>query len=101
MTGLQLVGIVENMSHAPYGLLRPGRTPSGAEIRIRLLMLTDRRLNEIQTLPWEVVYLDLAKLRLRDSKMGARMMPLSRAAVSVLSALPRPRCGVARRGGGF
>ena len=53
-------------------------------------MLTGCRLNEIQTLPWEVVDLDSAKLRLRDSKMGARMVPLSRTAVSVLSALPRP-----------
>ena len=56
---------------------------------IRLLMLTGCRLNEIQTLRWEDVDLKVAELRLRDTKTGARMVPLSNAAVSVLSALPR------------
>ena len=55
---------------------------------IRLLMLTGCRLNEIQTLRWEDVGLEAAELRLRDTKTGARMVPLSNAAVSVLSALP-------------
>ena len=55
---------------------------------IRLLMLTGCRLNEIQTLRWEDVDLEAAELRLRDTKTGARMVPLSNAAVSVLSALP-------------
>ena len=57
---------------------------------IRLLMLTGCRLNEIQTLRWEDVDLETAELRLRDAKTGPRMVPLSNAAVSVLSALPRP-----------
>ena len=57
---------------------------------IRLLMLTGCRLNEIQTLRWEDVNLAAAELGLRDSKNGARMVPLSNASVSVLSALPRP-----------
>ncbi|MDE0209170.1 MAG: site-specific integrase [Boseongicola sp.] len=56
---------------------------------IRLLMLTGCRLNEIQTLRWEDVDLEAAELRLRDTKTGARMVPLSNAAVGVLSALPR------------
>ena len=34
--------------------------------------------------------LEAAEIRLRDGKTGARMVPLSGAAVSVLSALPRP-----------
>ena len=41
-------------------------------------MLTGCRPNEIQTLPWEVVDLESTKLRLRDARMGARMVPLSR-----------------------
>ena len=53
-------------------------------MRIRLLILVGCRLNKIQTLPWKIVDLDSAKLRLPDSKMGARMEPLWRAAVSVL-----------------
>ena len=57
---------------------------------IRLLMLTGCRLNEVQTLRWEDVDLEAAELRLRDGKTGARMVPLSATAVSVLSALPRP-----------
>ncbi len=56
----------------------------------RLLMLTGCRLSEIQTLRWEDVNLEAAEIRLRDAKTGARMVPLSSAAVSVLSALPRP-----------
>ena len=67
----------------------------GPEIRsavtaIRLLMLTGCRLNEVQTLRWEDVDLEAAELRLRDGKTGARMVPLSATAVSVLSVLPRP-----------
>ena len=57
---------------------------------IRLLMLTGCRLSEIQTLQWEDVNLEAADIRLRERKTGARMVPLSGAAVSVLSALPRP-----------
>ena len=53
-------------------------------------MLTGCRLNEIQTLRWEDVNLEAAEIRLRDGKTGARMVPLSGAAPSVLSALPRP-----------
>ena len=52
---------------------------------IRLLMLTGCRLNEIQTLRWEDVDLESAELRLRDTKTGARMVPLSNAAVRVLA----------------
>ena len=53
-------------------------------------MLTGCRLNEVQTLRWEDVDLEADELRLRDGKTGARMVPLSATAVSVLSALPRP-----------
>ena len=63
-------------------------TPS-AVAAIRLLMLTGCRLAEIQTLRWEDVDLSAAELRLQDSKTGARMVPLSAAAVGVLSAIPR------------
>ena len=56
---------------------------------IRLLMLTGCRLDEIRTLRWEDGDLDAAELRLRGAKTGARMVPLSSAAVGVLSALPR------------
>ena len=67
-----------------------GSETLAAVTAIRLLMLTGCRLNEIQTLRWEDVNLEAAEIRLRDGKTGARMVPLSGAAVSVLSALPRP-----------
>ena len=67
-----------------------GSETLSAVTAIRLLMLTGCRLNEIRTLRWEDVELETAELRLRDGKTGARMVPLSRAAVTVLSALPRP-----------
>ena len=56
---------------------------------IRLLMPTGRPLGEIRTLRWEDVDPDAAELRSPDYKTGARMVPLSSAAVGVLSALPR------------
>ena len=52
-------------------------------------MLTGCRLGDIQTLRWEDVDLEAGELRLPDSKTGARMVPLSRAAAGVLAALPR------------
>ena len=67
-----------------------GSETLSAVTMIRLLMLTGRRLSEIQTLRWEDVNLEAAEIGLRDGKTGARMVPLSGAAVSVLSALPRP-----------
>ena len=68
-----------------------GSETLSAVTAIRLLMLTGCRLNEIQTLRWEDVDLEAGELRLPDSKTGAWMVPLSRAAASVLSALPRDR----------
>ena len=56
---------------------------------IRLPMLTGRRRNEIPTLRWEDVDLEAGELRLRDSKTGARLVPLSPAAARVLCSLPR------------
>ena len=66
-----------------------GRMPVHAAAAIRLLMLTGCRRNEILTLRWEDVHLDVNELRLRDSKTGPRAVPLSPAAVKVLAGLPR------------
>ena len=66
-----------------------GRVPVYAAAAIRLLMLTGCRRNEILTLRWEDVHLDVNELRLRDSKTGPRTVPLSPAAVKVLAGLPR------------
>ena len=66
-----------------------GRVPVRAAAAIRLLMLTGCRRNEILTLRWEDVHLDVNELRLRDSKTGPRAVPLSPAAVKVLAGLPR------------
>ena len=66
-----------------------GRVPVHAAAAIRLLMLTGCRRNEILTLRWEDVHLEVNELRLRDSKTGPRAVPLSPAAVKVIAGLPR------------
>ena len=66
-----------------------GRLPAHAAAALRLLMLTGCRAGEITALEWEDVHLEAAELRLRDSKTGPRVVPLSPAAVRVLEGLPR------------
>ena len=66
-----------------------GSVSAHAAAAIRLLMLTGCRRNEILELRWEDVDLDAGELRFPDGKTGARLVPLSGAAASVLSGLPR------------
>ena len=66
-----------------------GRLPAHAAAALRLLMLTGCRSSEITTLRWEDVHLKASELRLRDSKTGPRVVPLSPSAVRVLEGLPR------------
>ena len=66
-----------------------GRMPAHAAAALRLLMLTGCRCGEILTLRWEDVHLEASELRLRDSKTGPRVVPLSPAAARVLAGLPR------------
>lgn len=61
-----------------------GRTWPSAIEAIRLLMLTGCRKNEILSLRCTDVDLNGRELRLRDSKTGPRVVPLSPAAVSLL-----------------
>ena len=56
---------------------------------IRLLMLTGCRRNEIVTLRWDDVDRTAGELRLRDTKTGARRVPLTPALAAVLSGIPR------------
>ena len=66
-----------------------GGASSAAVAALRLLALTGCRRSEILTLRWEHVDPQAGELRLPDSKTGARLVPLSRAAAEVLSSLPR------------
>ena len=66
-----------------------GEISSHAAAAIRLLMLTGCRRNEIVALRWDEVNLDRKELRLRDSKCGPRTVPLSPAALRILSQRPR------------
>ena len=66
-----------------------GRVPVHAAAALRLLMLTGCRCGEIMTLRWEDVDLEAYGIRLRDSKTGPRVVPLSPAAARVLAGLPR------------
>jgi integrase len=56
---------------------------------IRLLMLTGCRLNEIMTLKWAYVDVEAPALRLPDSKTGAKVVHLGKAALDVLKAIPQ------------
>ena len=56
---------------------------------IRLLLLTGCRKNEIVTLRWDDVDRTAGELRLRDSKTGARRVPLTPAVEWLLERIPR------------
>ena len=66
-----------------------GRVPVHAATALRLLMLTGCRRSEIMTLRWEDVHLEANEIRLRDSKTGPRVVPLSPGTARVLAGLPR------------
>ena len=56
---------------------------------IRLLLLTGCRRDEIVTLRWDDVDRAAGELRLRETKTGARMIPLTPAVEEVLAGIPR------------
>ena len=56
---------------------------------MRLLLLTGCRKNEILTLRWDDIDRTASELRLRDSKTGARRVPLTPAVERVLARIPR------------
>ena len=60
-----------------------------AAAAIRLLVLTGCRRNEILELRWDDVDPAAGELRLRDSKTGPRMVPLTPAVRDVLASIPR------------
>ena len=66
-----------------------GQVSAHAAAALRLLMLTGCRRNEIVTLRWVDIDLDVGELRLADAKTGPRTVALSPAAVTVLADLPR------------
>ena len=66
-----------------------GSLPVHPAAALRLLMLTGCRRSEIVELEWKNVDLAAGELRLPDSKVGARLVPLSPAAARVLAELPR------------
>ncbi len=61
----------------------------GAIAAIRLLVLTGCRRSEILSLRWDDVDRTARVLRLRDSKTGPRMVPLTKPVEAVLDAIPR------------
>ena len=66
-----------------------GKLWASAAAALRLLMLTGCRHNEILTLRWEDVDVEVRDLRLRDAKTGAREVALSPAVRKLLAALHR------------
>ena len=66
-----------------------GSVMLSAVAAMRLLLLTGCRKNEIVTLRWDDVDRTAGELRLRDSKTGARRVPLTPAVEWVLAGIPR------------
>ena len=66
-----------------------GSMMPSAVAAIRLLMLTGCRSDEILTLKWDDVDRTARVLRLRDSKTGPRMAPLTRPVLKVLDGIER------------
>ncbi len=58
---------------------------------IRMLAMTGARRNEIAALLWDEVDFDRACLRLRDSKTGAKVIPLGSPALELLNGITRLR----------
>ena len=69
---------------AADGSVFPSAVPA-----IRLLLMTGCRKNEIVTLRWDDVDRTAGELRLRDSKTGARRVPLTPAVEWLLERIPR------------
>ena len=66
-----------------------GALMPSAAAAIRLLMLTGCRSDEILTLKWDDIDRTARVLRLRDSKTGPRMVPLTRPVLKVLGGIER------------
>jgi integrase len=71
----------------PDGSVIEEAVPKEAVVAIRLLVFTGCRRSEILSLPWSAVDLDGRRLRLDDSKTGAKDVYLAPPAVAVLQAI--------------
>lgn len=65
-----------------------GEVHTGATV-LRLLVLTGARKSEIEGLRWAAVDIEGRCLRLRDSKTGAKVLPLGAPALLILSGIER------------
>ena len=79
--------LVEAEAEAEAGI--EGAVSPYAIAALRLLMLTGCRLNEILTLRWDDIDRTAGEFRLRDGKTGARMVPLTPTAETVLAGIAR------------
>ena len=79
--------LVEAQAEAEAGV--EGAVSPYAIAALRLLMLTGCRLNEILTLRWDDIDRTAGEFRLRDGKTGARMVPLTPTAETVLAGIAR------------
>lgn len=70
-------------------VLRESKSEPEAVNCIRLLLLTGCRLSEIQKLKWAHVDLKTGALRLPDSKTGAKLVTIGKAAIEILKTIPK------------
>jgi integrase len=80
---------VARLADALLALEAERRLSTTAATAVRLLLLTGCRKSEILSLQWEWIDLDSGRLRLPDSKTGAKVVPLAAPARDLLSAVRR------------
>ncbi len=85
LTREELSRLGEALRAAPAGR----RASPHAAAAIYLLVLTGCRRNEILGLRWDDLNFDTGEIRLRDSKTGARMVPMPARVAAVFTGLPR------------
>lgn len=80
-------GELASIGAALASLESDGANPSAVAI-IRLLAFTGARKSEIANLRWSEVEIERGYLRLRDSKTGAKVIPIGAPACEVLASVP-------------
>ncbi|MFH3481650.1 tyrosine-type recombinase/integrase [Xanthobacter variabilis] len=80
---------VEGLAEAINAMEEACELTSAFAALFRLLLLTGCRRSEIESLQWDWIDFKRGLIRFPDSKTGAKVTPLPRAAVEVLKGIPR------------
>lgn len=95
LSALEMARLANTLAEAEHSGHESASTVAG----VRLLIFSGCRLSEILTLRWEHVDLEGRRLRLPDSKTGAKIVHLNAATINILGQLPRAPAGWVLPGG--